>query len=1092
MGLLATLLLASLVAPAWAFHRAQVDEPTLLIHLRSGSFDPLQSGPPSAPAALDAMPSQSGHVYRLVQFDGPVQPTWSDQLATLGAEVMDYIPDYAFVVRMPAGSVPALARLDHVRWDGPWLPAYRVAPELAASLAAAATASAQGQFGQQQAIDVRLVSYPAVDAAGLAAAVAALGIDPGSPTASEWGVTLRFLATTDQIARLAQLPDVRWIEPFAPRRLLNDQAQQSWLLQTSAVWANLSQFGQGQVVAVADTGLDTGNQSTVHLDVRGRINQVFALGRTNNWSDPDGHGTHVVGSVLGNGARSGSNAASHSYAGSAAGSAPEARLVMQSVLDTNNGLGGIPDDLNELFQQAYDAGARIHTNSWGASRNGEYTVDSLNVDQFNWNHKDMTILFAAGNEGVDSNNNGVVDLDSLSSPGTAKNAITVGASEGQRTTDSGDIWYWYGFNTNPIRDDLTSNNHWGVAAFSSRGPTDDGRIKPDLVAPGTNIRSLRSSLTAGSGDYTLLSGTSMATPLTAGLAALARGWLQNSRGVANPTAALVKALLLNGAMRVDPGQYGTGSTQEIPSTWPNNVAGWGRANIKHSIAPASPRMVWFKEHNGLSTGGTATFTFQHTPAQLSAKELAEIAAGSRLESVREGAAAQPEAATVNVVESSVAPGAIISVQASGFPANQSATVTLDGTNLGTLSGNASGAWNFRVFLNTESTRGSHALAVAAGSTTASDTFQVVGGKDGTFRVTLVWTDYPGATSASVQLVNDLDLTVTGPGGGTTSGNGTTDRRNNVEEVWLQNAGPGTYTVRVTGFNVPMGPQPFALVVSGDNLSEGSNTPTPTPTTNPALVRRGYLPLMLRGFAATLPTSTPMPTQTPAPTPTPTATPPGSGWVTIAAEDFEGTFPKANWVVFDDLAGSGEYFWAKRNCRAANGSYSGWAVGGGANGAGLGCGAAYPNNAESWLIYGPFSLADASDAEITMNYWQNSEAGYDKLFWGASVNGEDFFGLATSGSSNGWQQETFDLTDVYQLGNLLGEPQVWMGVVFLSDEDIVLAEGAYVDDIVVRKQVGGRATAASSAGPACSGEAAGRGLRCATMHFSGQAVQRAEP
>lgn len=825
-------LIAVLASPALAAPAA--NDPGPMIHLQAGSFDPLAGGPPDVPASLQAEPAKDGISYVLVQFQGPIEQSWPEDLRNLGAELLEYIPDYAYVVRLPANRLPAMADLPQVRWVGPWQPAYRLAPDLLA-LAALAAATEEGEESQQgEPIDLTLLSYPGIDLGVLLAGIARLGIEPGEPSLSAWGATLRVQATEDQVASLALLPGVQWIERFVPRQLANDRVQNNWLLQTAPIWNLLELYGQGQIVAVADSGLDTGNASTVHQDVRGRIAQAFALGRPGNWSDPNGHGTHVIGSLLGNGVRSGSNPDAHQYAGSAAGSAPEARLVLQSVMDASGGLGGLPLDLRNLFQPAYDAGARVHSNSWGAPVNGRYDADSVNVDRFLWDRKDMTILFAAGNEGMDANNNGVVDADSLYSPATAKNAIAVGASEGQRSSTV--TWSAYGFTGAPLSGDLVSDNHWGMAGFSSRGPTDDNRIKPDLVAPGTNIRSLRSSLTSGSGDYVLLSGTSMSTPLTAGMAALVRQWHQQFRGVANPSGALVKATLLNGAMRIDPGQYGTGSAQEIPTAWPNTVAGWGRANLKHSIAPASPRGVWFMEHGGLTTNGSATYTLRHTPAQRSPAQLAEIAQDSAVEVVEAGselaAGTAPTAASVNVQESTVRPGAIVTVQAAGFPANQPGTVKLDGATLGTLNENSSGSWTFRLFLNTELPDGSHTVSVTAGSTTASDTFQVTGGKDGTFRVTLAWTDFPGSTGASVQLVNDLDLTVSGPQG-TVKGNNTDDRRNNVEEVWIQDAGPGTYTITVRGRNVPYGPQSFALVVSGDNLVQGPST------------ARSFLPLAMR-------------------------------------------------------------------------------------------------------------------------------------------------------------------------------------------------------------------------------------------------------
>lgn len=135
-------------------------------------------------------------------------------------------------------------------------------------------------------------------------------------------------------------------------------------MQVDQVRDALALYGQGQIVAVADTGLDTGDMATLSADF-GRVRQGFAWGRPDSWSDSDGHGTHVAGSVLGSGILSGSDPASHRYEGSFAGVAPEAELVFQSLLDAEGGLSGIPDDLGALLGQAYSAGARIHTNSWG-------------------------------------------------------------------------------------------------------------------------------------------------------------------------------------------------------------------------------------------------------------------------------------------------------------------------------------------------------------------------------------------------------------------------------------------------------------------------------------------------------------------------------------------------------------------------------------------------------------------------------------------------------------------------------------------------------------------------------------------------------
>lgn len=294
-----------------------------------------------------------------------------------------------------------------------------------------------------------------------------------------------------------------------------------------------------------------------------------------------GHGTHTVLSVLGDGGG----------AGEGKGAAPAASLVFQSVENYATTTFdcllflGLPSDLGDLFQQAYNDGARIHSNSWGSSQAGVYTIDSANTDSFIWNHPDMTITFSAGNSGTDANADGVVDIDSMGSPATAKNVITVGASENDRQGDYGcdtDLSYMsadpyqlymtcgdmggnqinnlgtYGgiwpssFPVEPLASDETAGNQEQIAAFSSRGPTDDGRIKPDVVAPGTWVLSGYSgryqegydaSVNPQNGlyqwdgwgipwnqDYKYMGGTSMANPIVAGAAAVIRDFYQKRYG----------------------------------------------------------------------------------------------------------------------------------------------------------------------------------------------------------------------------------------------------------------------------------------------------------------------------------------------------------------------------------------------------------------------------------------------------------------------------------------------------------------------------------------------------------------------------------
>src|SRR5207248_3150179 len=185
--------------------------------------------------------------------------------------------------------------------------------------------------------------------------------------------------------------------------------------------------------------------------------------------------------------------------GAIQGTAPQAKLVVQSLINSGGGLGGIPADLHDLFTPPYtNDKARVHTNSWGATTPGlPYDASATEIDDMVWKHQDLVICFAAGNDGIDANGDGVVDLRSVGSQSGAKNCITVGASESLRLKIEPTFNTYAdvrpaSFPTNPLKSDPMANNPAGMAAFSSRGPTQERRIKPDVVAPGTSILSTHS------------------------------------------------------------------------------------------------------------------------------------------------------------------------------------------------------------------------------------------------------------------------------------------------------------------------------------------------------------------------------------------------------------------------------------------------------------------------------------------------------------------------------------------------------------------------------------------------------------------------
>jgi murein DD-endopeptidase MepM/ murein hydrolase activator NlpD len=176
----------------------------------------------------------------------------------------------------------------------------------------------------------------------------------------------------------------------------------------------------------------------------------------------------------------------------------------------------------------------------------------------------------------------------------------------------------------------------------------------------------------------------------------------------------------------------------------------------------------------------------------------------------------------------------------------------------------------------------------------------------------------------------------------------------------------------------------------------------------------------------------------------------AGWQTITSQNFEGTFP-GSWNVWDDNGTSnGEYYWGKRTCRPYAGSYSGWGVGGGAQGSALSCGSNYPHNADGLMVYGPFSLQDAIAADLRFKLWLFTEPQNDMVFYSTSINGTNFYGYALTGNSQGWMDISLDLANVPPLGSTLGQSQVWVALGFASNGSTSYAEGGYVDDIVLRR------------------------------------------
>lgn len=677
--------------------------------------------PVAAPKHLTVGADRAGEVV-LVKYPAPVTAGQYRALEAATQRIYTYLPHFAYLVKLPAGlETKTAASFRGAEWIGPYHPFYKVSRSVAAIDALATRAGGSGGG----LVIVRLQVFPDADLGELERTLEALGAGRlvGAKAHPRFS-RIRLLMTPDEIVRhrdaLAQLPEVFWIDLEGRRVLLNDTTV--WVGQSGVDGGQATPvfdqgiFGEGQVIGVLDTGIDpdmcyfrdpvlglpprnecdggiavdTAQRKVIAVDFLWSNDCAGGIGNT-EWDTHD-HGTHVAGTAAGDDL---ANPLAHDPGD---GMAPGAKLVIQDGgFQTDNcadlpGLGCPVVDLNPIFQQAYDQGARIHTNSWGDRENftplNLYSAGSEDADEFMWNHKDMLLVFAAGNSGPGSG--------TVLSPSTAKSVVGVGATQRGSSAES-------------------------LASFSSCGPTDDGRIKPDVTAPGVGIVSANNDVNATSNNCgtRTMSGTSMASPAVAGLAALVRqyyadGWyptgMPQAADAFTPSAALVKASLVNSAQEM------TGA-----AAIPSSCQGWGRALLD----------------NVLFFPGDAGGLFIHD-------------------------------------------------EASGFGQGSSGE-TQD-----------------------------FVLSVASGAAP--------------FKATLAWTDFPSTQAANPHLNNDLDLVVTGPGG-TFSGNvfsggesasgGSADRLNTLEQVLIASPAPGSYTVTVASFNVPNGPQDFALVVTGDLSACGS-------------------------------------------------------------------------------------------------------------------------------------------------------------------------------------------------------------------------------------------------------------------------------
>jgi hypothetical protein len=574
----------------------------------------------------------SGKSYYILQFKDNIRAEWQEFLIKQGVEIYWYIPNNGRLVGMSSNLEDKIKGLDFIRWIGRYQPAMKVQPELLDEIASGQIKPTSGSEISKE-LNIMLFKNEDLDSfiRGMQSSYPDVKIflKHKGNRYSNVEVAISVQQAADFIVNVANTEGVYWIGNRKKLRLLNDTSIQ--VIQNgpgggTPIWNNYGLMGQGQVVAVADSGLDTdmcffrhsssssavttqniSMPNPVAVDNAQRkviaYNTAPGAGQAYDHDACSEHGTHVSGSVGGDNFATLPNP-NPPYSGghdTGDGMAPLAKIFFEDigyVSGTQCALN-FPSLYDLLAQErSSDANIRISTNSWGDT-NRTYTQLSLDSDAFMWDNPDFVILYAMGNSGSGNGCTGIGD------PATAKNPISVGA---------------------------VNNASSGMTSYSSPGPPNDGRLKPDISCPGGDLASSRivsaagdQSITSNNCSTKALQGTSMATPTCAGGTAIVRqyfteGWYPTGTKTPSnafiPSAALIKAVIINGGYNMAGGAYTGSYYPGCPNTAEDAPAmgqGWGRMHLENSLyfsGDARKLIVWDKSNSeGVSTGQTHNYSF---------------------------------------------------------------------------------------------------------------------------------------------------------------------------------------------------------------------------------------------------------------------------------------------------------------------------------------------------------------------------------------------------------------------------------------------------------------------------------------------------
>ena len=539
------------------------------INLPGGRFEPLEA-PPSGSLRLGKAATANGSGYYIVQFGGSPTDEWLKSLTTAGVEVLQYVPHQAYFVYGDAESIVRIADHSRVRWIGRYQPEHKLSGVLRRQLDAAKSGktAARGlspiEFTKKGTALFDIAVFERADIDAVSSELRRTfgkGSLQVSRLQNNFFNVIRAELSLDDIESIAAMPDVIAIE--AHSKSANEDERSNQILAGNYIntttingpgYQPLNQFGvdgTNVTVSVVDDGVGIPGEGGFYITTDNAVaGPLHGAPQT-----AFGHG-HFNATIIAGATPYGP--LDSLFYNFASGIAPRANIV--SIPRNRTGYTGTDAEVyDDSVSTPGPNGVHpsISNNSWGQGTNeNAYNLLAAQFDGFVRDASTdpgvdpLTLVFSAGNNGSEG----------LTQPKIAKNVIAVGNSEGTRA-DLGST---------------TADNMDDIALDSSRGPAADGRIKPDLVAPGTAITGGRSGTDSLKGNLDTFhrwsSGSSHSAAHISGVAALFTHWWKNANWGDMPSPSLIKAALINSARDLN----GQNSAAPIP----NGNEGWGRPNLR--------------------------------------------------------------------------------------------------------------------------------------------------------------------------------------------------------------------------------------------------------------------------------------------------------------------------------------------------------------------------------------------------------------------------------------------------------------------------------------------------------------------------------